>query len=137
MAALAVFNTPSEKNASKGAIHSHIEIIVATAPALLIAFREGRSPTRDELAAKCNLRDDYSAEGLSKNLGDSLGFGKNGAKLHRVKGKPVYIRCAENVKLLVDAIPEENRESIAMAAGFADQLEMVLFGPTLPSVVQN
>ena len=46
MAALAVFNTPSEKNASKGAIHTHIEIIVAAAPPLLIAFREGRSPAR-------------------------------------------------------------------------------------------
>jgi hypothetical protein len=57
--------------------------------------------------------------------------------LHRVKGKPTFIRCAENVKLLVDAIPEENRESIAVASGFADQLEMVLFGPTLPSVKEG
>jgi hypothetical protein len=135
LAALAQFDTPAERSAAGKTIHTRLEVILATAPPLLIAFREGRNPTRRELADKSGYRGDY-AGGYDKIVGDSLGFADGGAKLHRTVflGEPAYVRCPENVRAILEAIPEELHEGVAVAAGFSDLLEMATWAVSLPSV---
>ncbi len=136
-AALFGYSTPAEKGDVSKRICSREEIVGAVAVPTFAAFLANREPVIAELVDGSELLDRYpTRSGLSKSVGDAIGQNHSGCRCHRSHGGAVK-RCRENCSLILQKIPEGNREAVAQASGFEDLAALVAFAMTLPSVVED
>ena len=128
---------PAPKAAAKRTIATHPQLVAAAAPAMFVAFQEGRPITKDELVDPVQERfPAYTRNGAKKVLGDALGGADDGANTWQTDDRKTILHVRENVSNIMAVISKPEYDQIARAAGFEDAEKLATWGETLPSVAE-
>jgi hypothetical protein len=125
---------PAPKAATSKSICTHPQLVTAAAVPMFIAFREGRSITKDELVDHLLEQfDRYTRNGCKKVLADALGGCEDGANTWQTRDRKTILRVCENVANVLAVIPKTEHDRIARACQFEDAVALTQFGKTLPA----